>query len=59
VNGFKLAAAGSGTPNESILHSSKVAIADKRGVIRDYYGATNDASVDHVTATLNALLREN
>jgi len=59
INGFKLAAGGStGQPNEAILHSAKFAVADKHGVIRDYYGAENDDSVDHVTRVVNELLRE-
>ena len=57
VNGFKLAATGSSVDN-SILHSSKFAIADKHGVIRDYYGATSEDAVEHVTATVHDLLRE-
>jgi protoheme IX farnesyltransferase len=56
INGFKLAAGGS--TSEAVLHSSKFAIADKNGVIRDYYGATNDDSVDHVTGVVHDLLRE-
>jgi protoheme IX farnesyltransferase len=56
INGFKLAAAGS--TSEAVLHSSKFAIADKNGVIRDYYGATSDDSVDHVTGVVHDLLRE-
>ena len=56
INGFKLAAGGSST--EAVLHSSKFAIADKNGVIRDYYGATNDDSVEHVTGVVHDLLRE-
>jgi protoheme IX farnesyltransferase len=59
INGFKLAAANDGTVNEAVLHSSKFAIADKNGVIRDYYGATADDAVDHVTNTVHDLLREN
>jgi len=55
VNGFKLAAGGSTT---EILHSSKFAIADKHGMIRDYYGGTSDDAVAHVTAAVNDLLRE-
>ncbi|HMC22124.1 MAG TPA: heme o synthase [Thermoanaerobaculia bacterium] len=55
VNGFKLAAGGSTT---EILHSSKFAIADKHGMIRDYYGGTSDDAVQHVTAAVNDLLRE-
>jgi protoheme IX farnesyltransferase len=57
VNGFKLAASGSSVDN-SILHSSKFAIADKHGVIRDYYGGTSDDAVEHVTAAVSDLLRE-
>src|SRR5437867_4276862 len=55
VNAFKLAAGGSTT---EILHSSKFAIADKHGMIRDYYGGTSDDAVAHVTAAVNDLLRE-
>ena len=59
VDGFKLAAgADTSNPNEAILHSSKFAIADKDGTIREYYGATNDDTVDHVTATVKDLVRE-
>lgn len=57
VNGFKLAASGSSVDN-SILHSSKFAIVDKHGVIRDYCGATSDDAIEHVTAAVNDLLRE-
>jgi len=56
INGFKLAAGGS--TSEAVLHSSKFAIADKNGMIRDYYGATNDDSVDHVAGVVHDLLRE-
>lgn len=59
INGFKLAAANDGRANEAVLHSSKFAIADKNGVIRDYYGAAVDDAVDHVANTVNDLLREN
>ena len=60
VDGFKLAAGGpTSSVVEPLLHSSKFAVADKRGVIRDYYGATNDDAIDHVTGVVNDLLREN
>jgi cytochrome oxidase Cu insertion factor (SCO1/SenC/PrrC family) len=59
VNGFKLAAGGPPQPgNEPLLHSSKFAIADKEGVIREYYGALNDDAPEHVAATVSDLLRE-
>jgi len=56
VNGFKLAAGGAtSSPNESILHSAKFAIADRDGVVRDYYGAENDDAVDHVVNVVHDL----
>ena len=56
VNGFKLAAGGTGaSPNESILHSAKFAIADQNGMIREYYGAENDDAVEHVVRVVNEL----
>jgi len=59
VKGFKLAAGdATGEANESVLHSVKFAIADKKGVIREYYSATNDDAVEHVAGTVNELLRE-
>jgi cytochrome oxidase Cu insertion factor (SCO1/SenC/PrrC family) len=60
VNGFKLAAGGDAAQpgNEPLLHSAKFAVADKNGVIRDYYGATNDDAVEHVTGVISDLLRE-
>jgi protein SCO1/2 len=60
INGFKLAAGDTtDVANESILHSVKFVVADKQGVIRDYYAATNDDAVTHVTGVINELLREN
>lgn len=59
VDGFKLAAGG--TPQtiaEPLLHSSKFAVADKDGYIREYYGATDGDAADHVAATVKDLLRE-
>jgi protein SCO1/2 len=58
VNGFKLAAGTGSSPNESILHSSKFAIADKNGVIRDYYGATTDDAIEHVSGVIKDLAAE-
>lgn len=60
INGFKLAAGdATGSPDESVLHSVKFAIADKKGMIRDYYAGTNDDAVEHVSGVVRALLREN
>ncbi len=60
VNGFKLAAGDTANQpgNEPLLHSAKFAVADKQGVIRDYYGATNDDAVEHVAGVIDDLLRE-
>jgi protoheme IX farnesyltransferase len=59
VNGFRLAAGGSPQPgSEPLLHSAKFAVADKNGVIRDYYGATNDDAVEHVSGVVSDLLGE-
>lgn len=59
IDGFKLAAAGSsGSASEPIIHSSKLAIADKEGVIREYYGALEEDAAAHVVGTINDLLRE-
>jgi protein SCO1/2 len=56
VNGFKLAANGSNP--QSILHSSKFAVADKQGVIRAYFDGTADAAVSQVTGAVDDLLQE-
>jgi len=59
VNGFKLAAGGPTQPgNEPLLHSAKLAVADKEGMIREYYGALNDDAPEHVAATITDLLKE-
>jgi protein SCO1/2 len=59
VTGFKLAAGdATGSVSESVLHSTKFAVADKNGVIRDYYSATNDDAVEHVAGVVNELLKE-
>ncbi len=56
VNGFKLAASGSSI--DSILHSSKFAVADQQGVIRAYYDGVDDRAVEHITTAVGDLLRE-
>jgi protein SCO1/2 len=59
VNGFKLAASDPGPGGDPLLHSSKFAIADKSGMIREYYGGTDGDAPEHVAATVRDLLREN
>jgi protein SCO1/2 len=59
VDGFKLAAGGAQqTIAEPLLHSSKFAVADKDGFIREYYGGTDGDAPEHVAATIKDLLRE-
>jgi protein SCO1/2 len=58
VKGFKLAAGDPQPGAEPLLHSSKFAVADKEGVIREYYGGTDGDVADHVAVTINDLLRE-
>lgn len=59
VDGFKLAAGGTQqTIAEPLLHSSKFAVADKDGYIREYYGGTDGDAPEHVAATIKDLLRE-
>lgn len=58
VEGFKLAAGDPQPGGEALLHSSKFAVADKDGVIREYYGGTDGDAPEHVAATVADLLRE-
>ena len=59
AEGFKLAAGGPPEPGaEPLLHSSKFAVADRSGTIRDYYGGTDGDLSDHVAATVRTLLEE-
>ena len=58
VQGFKLAAGDPSPGGEPLLHSSKFAVADRSGVIREYYTGTDGDAADHVSATIRDLLRE-
>ena len=58
VEGFKLAAGDPMPGGEPLLHSSKFAVADKTGVVREYYGGTDGEAPEHVAATVRDLLRE-
>jgi protein SCO1 len=58
VQGFKLAA-GDPTPGgEALLHSSKFAVADKEGMIRGYFDASNGEAVDQVANAVAELAAE-
>lgn len=58
VEGFKLAAGDPLPGGDPLLHSNKFAVADKNGVIREYYGGTDGDIADHVSATIEELLEE-
>ena len=58
VKGFKLAAGDPEPGGEALMHSSKFAVADKTGMIREYYGGTDGGAPDHVAETVKGLLRE-
>ena len=55
VEGFKLAAGDPGPGGDPLLHSSKFAIADKDGVIRAYFDATDGSVTPQVVAAVKAL----
>jgi protein SCO1/2 len=58
VKGFKLAAGDPMPGGEPLLHSSKFAVADKEGVIRAYYDATDGKVPEEVAAAVEQLLEE-
>ncbi|HXG57398.1 MAG TPA: SCO family protein [Thermoanaerobaculia bacterium] len=59
IEGFKLAAGGPPqSAAEPILHSTKFAVADRDGWIREYYSGTDPDAVEHLAATVDGLLRE-
>ena len=58
VKGFKLAAGDPAPGGEALLHSSKFAVADKQGVIRGYYDATDGTVPEEVARAVEALLEE-
>ena len=58
VKGFKLAAGDPSPGGEPLLHSSKFAVADKNGVIRAYYDATDGTVPEQVARAVKVLLSE-
>ena len=58
VKGFKLSAGDPVPGGEPLLHSSKFAVADKTGVIRAYYDATDGEMPERVAAAIEQLLEE-
>ena len=58
VKGFKLAAGDPGPNGDPLLHSSKFAVADKNGMIREYYGGTDGDAPERIAGVVRDLLRE-
>ena len=58
VKGFKLTAGDPAPGGEPLLHSSKFAVADKQGVIRGYYDATDGTVPEQVAEAVKALVDE-
>jgi protein SCO1/2 len=58
VHGFKLAAGDPGPNGDPLLHSSKFALADKRGVIRGYYDGSDARVAEEVAGVVRELVDE-
>lgn len=58
VTGFKLAAGDPMPGGEALLHSSKFVVADKQGVIRGYYDATDGTVPEQVADVVERLVSE-
>jgi protein SCO1 len=58
VKGFKLAAGPPVPGSEALLHSGKFVVADKEGVIRGYYEATDGTVADEVARVVDVLVDE-
>jgi protein SCO1/2 len=58
VQGFKLAAGDPMPGGEPLLHSSKFAVADKNGIIRGYYDATDGPVPEQVAQVVAQLAKE-
>lgn len=58
VKGFKLTAGDPMPGGEPLLHSSKFAVADKQGMIRGYYDATDGTVPEDVAKVVDQLLDE-
>jgi protein SCO1/2 len=57
-HGFKLAVADGTQENGTPVHSTRIVLVDRRGVIRGYYDATAPDTVTKLLADTNHLLRE-
>lgn len=58
VKGFKLTAGDPAPGGEPLLHDSRFAVADKQGVIRGYYDATDANVAEEVARVVEQLVDE-
>jgi protein SCO1 len=58
VKGFKLAAGDPVPGGEALLHSSRFVVADRQGIIRGYYDATDGNVPEQVSRVVEQLLEE-
>jgi protein SCO1/2 len=58
VKGFKLVAGDPVPGGEALLHSSRFVVADRQGVIRGYYDATDGNVPEQVARAVDQLLEE-
>jgi protein SCO1/2 len=57
-DGFKLAVVDPGVASPELVHSTRIALVDRHGVIRAYYDATEADAVTKLLADTSHLLRE-
>jgi len=57
-NGFKLVVEKGDSPEDPILHSSRLVLVDGQGSVRGYYDAFDEEAIGRLLEDLRALLRE-
>ncbi len=45
-----------GNPNETFIHSEKLVLVDKEGIVRGFYDGTNKEDVDRLVLEIRVLL---
>jgi protein SCO1/2 len=58
TNGFMLTVLDSNDPKQPIIHSTKIALVDKRGVVRAYFDADDENNRSEILDALHQLVRE-
>ncbi len=57
-DGFKLSVEASGTPEEPIVHSTRLVLVDRVGRVRGYYEAFEEEAIGRLLSDLRAVMRE-